>query len=107
MFDIFTGCSGIDVKVPSTENAANLVWVTARADQVQNCRQIAATDSVTLKEDEIHKTSESSVQPAAQGFTFEAKGDLEQEPQPHYKKNLVCCPMLTRYSKKCGFKQLG
>ena len=41
---------GIDVKVPSTDNAEMLVWVNACTEEVQNCRQIAASNTVILKE---------------------------------------------------------
>ena len=41
-------CSGIDVKVPSTENPEILFWVNACANEVQICRQIVATNTVIL-----------------------------------------------------------
>ena len=40
----------IDVKVPSTENHANSACVNACTDEVQNCRQFAATHTVILQE---------------------------------------------------------
>ena len=57
------GCSGIDVKVPSTENPEMLVWVHACADEVQNFRQTVATNTVLLKENPNNETSERSGQP--------------------------------------------
>ena len=43
------GCSGIDVKVPSTNNSETLVWVNACTAEVRNCRPIAATNCIILK----------------------------------------------------------
>ena len=45
----------------------------ACTDEVENCRQIVATNTVILKENQISGTSESS--------TLRAKGDLGQETQ--------------------------
>ena len=55
-------------------------------DEVRNCRQIAATKMVMLKENPNTETPESAGQPAAKSATLKAKGDLEQE--PHYSKRL-------------------
>ena len=70
------------MKVPSTNNSELSVWVHSCTDEVQNCRQIAATNTVILKEYQNDETSESSGKRAAKGVTFKAKGDLEQEHQP-------------------------
>ena len=45
---IQVGCSGLDVKVPSTSDPGMLVCVNACRDDVQNCRQIAAIKTVIL-----------------------------------------------------------
>ena len=98
MFDI-EGSSGIDVKVPCTENPAMLVWENGCADEVQNCRQIAATDTVTRKENQNNETSESSGQPPTEGGALRAMGRLSARTSAISQKNLVCCSMLTRSSR--------
>ena len=82
------GCSGIDVKVPSTENPEMLVWASACTNEVQNCRQIASTNTVVLTENPHNETPETG-QLVAKGVTWKAEGDLELEPQPFQKKNIV------------------
>ena len=80
------GCSGIGVKVPSTENPEMLVLVNACTDEVSNCRQIAATNTVILKENQNNETSESSGKLAAKGVTIKFLEDVEQEPRPFQKR---------------------
>ena len=84
------GSSGIDVKVPSTSDPEMLVWVNACTDQVQNCHQIAASNSVILRENQSNETSESSREPVAKDVTLIAKGDLEQEHLPSEQRS---CPL--------------
>ena len=76
------GCAGMDVKVLRTENPEKLVWVNACTNEVKNCPQIAAINTVTLKESPDNEASASSGQPAARDITLKAKKDLDQEPQP-------------------------
>ena len=64
------GCSGIDVKLPSTSDPEMLVWVNACTDEDQNCGQIAAINAVIQKENQITGTAESTEKPAAEGVTF-------------------------------------
>ena len=80
------GCFNNDVKVP-------IFRANACTDEVENCRQIAATNTVILQENPNNETPESSGQPAAKGVTLRAKGDLQQEPQPFQKKiwSIVPC----------------
>ena len=85
------GCSGIEAKVPSTENPEMLVWVSACTDEVQSCRQIAAASTVMLEENPNNETPESSGQLAAKGVTLKANGDLEWEPQS-FQKNWSTVP---------------
>ena len=76
------GCSGIDVKVPGTENPVMLVWVNAWKDEVQNCRQkIQAMRRQTAQDNLRQKL-----------LTLRAKGDLEQEPQPLHKETWSVVP---------------
>ena len=93
------GSAGIDVKVPSTDNLEMLVWVNACTDDVQNGRQIVATGTVTLIENQSDETSQSSGQRAAQGVTLKAKWDLEREHLPFHNIIFVYCSMLTRSSR--------
>ena len=44
------GSSDIDVKVPSTSNCEILIWVHARTEEVQHCRQIVAINTVIVIE---------------------------------------------------------
>ena len=53
------GTLSIDVKVPSTSDREIPVWVNACTDEIQNCRQIAATDTVILIDDQINEASAS------------------------------------------------
>ena len=70
-----------------------LVWVSACTDEVQNSRQIAATNTVILRENPDNETPESSGQLAAKGVTLKAEGVFEQEPQPFHKRtwSVVSC----------------
>ena len=54
------GSSGIDVKVPSTNDPEISIWVHACTDEVQNCRQIAAIKTIILTENPSNETSEAS-----------------------------------------------
>ena len=87
--DIFAtkGCSGIDVQVPSTANPELLVWTNACTDEVQNCRQIAATNTVIPKENPKNVTSESTGQPAARDVTLKARETLCKN-LSHFRKEL-------------------
>ena len=69
------------MKVPGTENLEILVWVNACTNEVQHCRQIVAINTVILKENPDNETSTSSGKLAARDVAWEAKEDLEQEPQ--------------------------
>ena len=76
-------CSGFDVIVPSTENPPEkFVWVSACTNEVQNCRQIAAINTIILRENPDNEAPASSGQLAARNATVKAKKDLEQEFQP-------------------------
>ena len=52
------GSVGIDVKVPRTSNLERLISVNACAEEVQNCRQITAINTVILTERQSNETSE-------------------------------------------------
>ena len=105
------GCSGIDVKVPGTENLEILVWVNACTNEIQHCRQIVAINTVILKENPDNETSTSSGKLAARDVAWEAKEDLEQEPQSLMKIiwSIVPCArdlpyaVDTSFSKKTAF----
>ena len=48
------------MKVPSTSGPEILIWANARTEEVENCRQIAAVNTVILKEHQNNETSGSS-----------------------------------------------
>ena len=76
------GSAGINVKVPSTSKPEKLMKVNACTDEVQNGRQIAAINTVTLTENANNETVEGPGKPAAAGGTLIAKGDFQQEHLP-------------------------
>ena len=84
-----------------------LVWVNACADEVQNCQQVAASNTVILRENPNNEMPESSGQPAAKGVTLRAKGDLEQEPQPLHKRisSIVPCSRDLPENAESGFSK--
>ena len=61
-------------------------------EQVQNCNQIAAINTVSLVENQNNETSEGSGEPAAHGVTLIAKGDLEQEHLPSQERSWSIVP---------------
>ena len=73
------GSECIDLKVPSTSDPEILIWVDARTEEVQNCRQIAAIKTVILTEHQSNQTSEGSGKLVAQSVKLKAKGNLEHE----------------------------
>ena len=93
------GSAGLDVKVPSTSQPVILVWVNARTEEVQNCRQIAATNTVILRENQSNETSEGSGEPVAQNVTLTAKGA-----NANSRKMLVCCFTLKRSAKNVAVR---
>ena len=95
------------VPVPSTENPEKLVWENACTNEVQNCRQVAATNTVILEENPNCETSETSGHPAARYVTLRAKGHLEQEPQPFQKRtwSIVPCSRDLPDNVELGFFQ--
>ena len=70
------------MKVPNTSNHEILMWVNAGTEELQNCRQIAAVNTVILTENRNNETSEGSGEHEAQGVTLIAKGAIEQEHLP-------------------------
>ena len=76
------GSACIDVKVPSTSDPEILIWVDARTEEFQNCRQIAAINTVILTEHQSNQTSQGSGKPVAQNVTLKAKGNFEHEQPP-------------------------
>ena len=99
------------MKVPSTENPVKLVWVNACTNEVQSCRQLAAINIVVLKENPDTEASARPGQLVAGNVTLEAKGDLEQEPQPLQRRIWSIVPWSrkvpldvdTCFSKKTAF----
>ena len=85
-------CLGMDVKVPSTGNPETLVWVNACTDEVQNCRQIAAINTVIPTENKNGETSEDSREPVAQIVTLIAKGKIEHEQPPIHGRSWSVVP---------------
>ena len=81
-----------DVKVPSTSNPEILVCVNACTDEIQNCRQIAATNTVILIDDQIHEASASSEELVSRDVAFIAKGDLEQRHLPIQERSWSVLP---------------
>ena len=73
------GSGGIDGKVPSTSNPEILTWVNLRTEEVQNCRQIAAINTVILSENQSNETSQGLGKLAVK---VTAKGILEHEQPP-------------------------
>ena len=67
-----------DFKVPSTFNFEISVWVNACRDAMQNCRRIAATNTVILMDDQVNEASASSGKHAARDVTLTAKGNFVQ-----------------------------
>ena len=49
----------IDAKLSCTSDRERPVWVNACTDEIQNCRQMAATDTVILIDDQINEASAS------------------------------------------------
>ena len=100
-----TGIAGTDVIVPSASIPE--IWVNACTGEVQICRQIAATDTFILTENQSNETSESSGQPAAQDATLIAKGKPWAWATSNSRQKCVCCSMLKRSSRyaQSGFFQ--
>ena len=73
---------GIDLKVPSTSDPELLIWVNSCTDDVQNCRRIAAVNTVILRENQNNEISEGSGEVVTQGVTLIAKGGPEHEHLP-------------------------
>ena len=67
------------MKVPSTGNPEILTWVNLRTEEVRNCRQIAAINTVILSENQSNETSQGLVKLAVK---VTAKGNLEHEQLP-------------------------
>ena len=86
------GSSGIDVNVQSTSKPEMLVRVNACTDEVQNCRQVAETNTVILIESQNNETSESSGEHEAKSVTLTAKEDLEQEHLPIHERRWSFVP---------------
>ena len=87
------GSSDIDFKVPSTSNLEISVWVNVCRDAMQNCRQIAATNTVILIDDQVNEASACSGKHAARDVTLTAKRNLEQGhlPIPEGSWSIVPC----------------
>ena len=83
----------LDFKVPSTCNFEISVWVNACRDAMQNCRQIAATNTVILIDDQVNEASACSGKHAARDVTLTAKGNFEQGhlPIPEGSWSIVPC----------------
>ena len=70
------------VKVQSTSNPEIFIWVNTSTEEVQNCRQIAAMNTVILTENQSNETSEGTGKFVAQHVTLKAKGNLVHVQQP-------------------------
>ena len=77
---------------PNQETTKAVVERSKRREEVQTCRQIAANNTVILKENQNNQTSEGSEEPAAQGVTLIAKGDLDQERVPIHDRSWSFVP---------------
>ena len=75
------GSAGFGVEVPNTSNPELLICVIV-CTEVQNCRQIAAINTVILTEKSSNETSEGSGKVGAQNVSLKAKGNLEHEQLP-------------------------
>ena len=82
-----------DREILSNKAPAMLFWVNTCKDEVQNCRQIAAINTVILRDDQINEAPEISWEPAAKGVTLTAKRNLEQEHLPVHERmwSIVPC----------------
>ena len=82
-----------DVTVQSTSNLEMVVGVKACTDEVQNCRQIAAINSVMLIENQKQWDIRELREPCSKGVTLTAKGDFEQEHLPIQQRSwsIVLC----------------
>ena len=76
------GSAGFGVEVPNTSNPEILICVNACTEEVQNCRQIAAINTVILTEKSSNETSEGSGKVGAQNVSLKAKGNVEHEQLP-------------------------
>ena len=61
-------------------------------ETTKSVRQIAATNTIILKENQNNQTSEGSGEPAAQGVTLIAKGDLDQGHLPIHDRSWSFVP---------------
>ena len=69
---------------------------------MQNCRQIAATNSVILIDDKVNEASVGSGKHATRDVLLTAKGNSVQGHLPNSRRKLICCSMFKRFSQSCA-----